>query len=689
MSTPPTPVLVPLFMTEHAPVGAWMSLIFGAPAQGVTIRQELSEFTGDLLVGVHREGAIHALPFIRNPSDYSAWQFVGPNEIQRTLSPCIDEWTAAHAGITLRVLTPQPALPNPKRSGNLQFATAPGLLLELVIDNSNSEQPAVGFIGLRTTPGIALRPLDWSSKTLRGVGQGSRWILAAAAAKEELITVQTHHLADLFSAPALDPSGPIGGIAIRVSPRTTKTVALAIAGYLPGFATQGIDARYAYTSHFPRIEAVANFLLHNRERIRESCLSFDARTAPSLNDPHKTVTCARGIRAYNASTQVIEGTALPLGAAGPASWFATIDPASARRCPLDLAADHLPWELFRNPWVIRNAFDLATTTYAYHDRVRFPEDSQSPDEWRTGGMTFARDFGFGSAYAPGASPSTQPGTSAFDGAGTSPGWSGGKMATEVLLNSIYMLTSYALLADDTPWARTRLPFARELMVSLENRDHWDPEKRNGILKADSEGAAGEEQTALATIAGAPPELTRARGNLYLAIKTFCANLLLTTYFQNNNDLHSADFSYAFAQKTAASIVAAFKDFLPANLLSTDALPGARMLAALEPLALPTYLGLTSTLAEYFPQLFQALKAHAEACLKPAPEGCMDSGSAALRLISTSPATDPGKAVAILFVLERLFQLDAGGHAPAIWDKLSNTPGQDDRLITAALYLKPA
>jgi hypothetical protein len=25
---------------------------------------------------------------------------------------------------------------------------------------------------------------------------------------------------------------------------------------------------------------------------------------------------------------------------------------------LDLAADHLPWELYRNPWFIRNIMDL-------------------------------------------------------------------------------------------------------------------------------------------------------------------------------------------------------------------------------------------------------------------------------------------------------------------------------------------
>jgi hypothetical protein len=163
-------------------------------------------------------------------------------------------------------------------------------------------------------------------------------------------------------------------------------------------------------------------------------------------------------------------------------------------------------------------------------------------------------------------------------------------------------------------------------------------------------------------------------------------LLLTTYYQNNNDLHSADYSYAFAQKTAAAITAAFNgEYLPANLLTGEG-AGVKMLAALEPLALPTYLGLTSTLAEYFPELFKALQGHAAACLKAVAEGgCVDGTT--LRLASNSAVTCPAKMVSILFVLERLFQMEA----PAgVWDALATQAAgaNDPQLITAALYARP-
>ena len=179
-------------------------------------------------------------------------------------------------------------------------------------------------------------------------------------------------------------------------PRATRTVTLVFAVYRQGLATQGLDGRYFYTNYFPRVEAAANFLLANAPRVRESCANFDARTAAACGDPHRLAVFSHAVRAFNARTQVLD-TVTPTG---PVAYFAAIAPDGPRN-PLDRIADHLPWELFRNPWVVRNVFDLATTAYAYRDQLRFPADS-TPDELRPGGMSFARDFGFATAYAPGA-----------------------------------------------------------------------------------------------------------------------------------------------------------------------------------------------------------------------------------------------------------------------------------------------
>jgi xylan 1,4-beta-xylosidase len=677
-------------LTPHAPVGAWSSLSFGTIGRGAAIQIESLDGAPnvDLVVAVQRAGQpVDALGFVEDPAAYPGWRFLSAADVKRTLTPCIDEFAAAPAaapGITLRVFTPQPALPNPKRAGNLQYAAAPGVLLEVTIDNSASDADARAVVALRRLPNAAenagrLRPLDWSSKTLVGIANAGLWLLAAAPVKDQIATLQSDNFADF--SPRLEPAANAGGIVIQVPARSTRTVNLVFAVYRQGMVTQGLDGRFFYTNYFPRLEAVANFLLANAQRLRESCANFDSRTAAAAGDPHRLAVFSHAVRAFNARTQVLDAVT----PAGPAAHFAVIAPDGPRNA-LERIADYLPWQLFRNPWVIRNIFDLATTAYAYNDQLRFPGDA-TPDELRPGGMTFARDFGFASTCAPGTSTPAAGRSSAsvFDGAGRNPGWAGGQFASEILLNALYMLTGYALMADDTPWAKTRLPFARELMASLEARDHWDPAQRTGILKAESASAGAPERTAFSNLPDCPPTLADARGNLYLAVKTFCANLLLTTYYQNNNDLHSADYSYAFAQKTAAALTAAFNaqtQSLPANLLNTQ--DSALLLAALEPLALPTYLGLTTTLEQYFPELFAALKAHAQTCLKPAPEGCLDGTT--LRLASTSPVTCPAKIVSILYVLERLFQIPA----PAgVWESLAATAATNPQTITSALYIRPA
>jgi len=702
---------VPLFQTSHAPVGAWASLVFGTPGRGVCIRNDTAgtALEADLLIALRRGNQVSAFPFVRSPGDFPDWQFLSPAAIARGLSACTDEYAAP--GITFRLLAPHAALPNPKRAGNLQFATAPGILMELQIDNTGSDDPATAFLGLALPPAASappLRPVDWTSKTLCGIAHGGQWILAAPAIKNETATLQTRALASALATPEmpLDPSATAGGIVIKIPPRSSRTIPLVFAWYAHGPVTQGIDARCMYTNYFPRMEAVANFLLQNAARVRESCDGFDSRAFAACADPHKFRILAQALRSYDASTQVVESpnppaSATPHGpaAAGPAAFFASIDPVDHRRNPLDTIADRLPWDLFRNPWVVRNLFDLATTHYAYYDRLRFPDTAAGVGgDLIPTGISFARDLGCGSAYAPGSIPAQQAdpaARSAFDAAGASPGWSGGRYSTEVLLNSIYMLTGYALLAQDTPWAKTRLPFARELLAGLENRDHPDPNQRTGILKADSALADGPEQT---SFAGESPLLANAHGSLSVALKTFCANLLLTTYFQNNNDLHSADYSYAFARKTAAAIAAAFNpetQSLPANLLSPGNSP-ALVLAALEPLALPTWLGLTSTLAEYFPELYSVLSAHVQTCIKPAPQGCFDAAAPALRLINTAAPNAPERIIPVLFVLERLFQINPETQFPGLWKSLADSLERPAahlpinlQSLAAALYLKPA
>ncbi len=123
--------------------------------------------------------------------------------------------------------------------------------------------------------------------------------------------------------------------------------------------------------------------------------------------------------------------------------------------------------------------------------------------------------------------------------------------------------------------------------------------------------------------------------------------------------------------------------------------GVRLLAAIEPLALPTWLGLTSTLQEYFPELHSVLLAHVQTCLKPLPEGCADPAGPALGLFNSAGARPSASILPVLFVLERLFQIDPEAAFPGIWKNLADAfdasagkSPMDAGALAISLFLKP-
>lgn len=643
---------VPHFMTHHAPVGAWASLTFGLPGRGVSIDHEdlAVQDTADLLLAYTQgPGRTVALPFVTGapisdqeghaaaPESATAgayrkrWSYLHPSSVRRTLTACVDTFETDR--LTLRVYTPHASIPNPKRAGFPQFSVCPGLLLELTIDNSHSDEPAHGFIGLGYRGKGRLRPMDWSTNgALVGVGLSSNWGLAARAA-EGIGTVRDNVIAAHVEngRPIVHNGGNEGGILIAVGPRETKTVQLAFGFFHGGPVTQGIEGTYYYTKFFQDLESVVTFVLKNVDRIKESCDVFDKKVAATCADETKRAILAQGLRGYYANTQLILSNNIP--------YYSVNEGQYCWRNTLDLAADHIPWELYRNPWVVRNVFDLYSAHYSYRDELVFPGDPE-PAKLQPGGLTYCHDTGSYTAYSPA-------GTSGYE----MPDHTGvySYMSSEQLLNGIYLLTSYAIASEDEPWARTRLATARELLDSLEARDHHDAAQRNGILKAESStvGVKGREIT---TYDALDPALASARGNLYIALKTWGAMLMMTAYFQQHNDNDSAQRAYNFAHLTANSLLAAFdkeKKRFPANLFETS---DTCVIAALEALAVPAVCNLKHYFAE-FPALMDALRDHARTCLQQGV--CIDAATGGMRLSSTSENTWPSKTILVLYVLETI------------------------------------
>ncbi|MFW6062030.1 MAG: glycoside hydrolase family 52 protein, partial [Planctomycetota bacterium] len=362
--------------------------------------------------------------------------------------------------------------------------------------------------------------------------------------------------------------------------------------------------------------------------------------AEACPDTRRREYVSQAIRGYAANSQLLrtpEGKRLYDVGEGQFCW----------RNTLDLAADHLPWELWRMPWVVANIFEQFVDRYSYRDEVRFPED---PENYYPGGLCFTHDMGTGTVYAPA-------GRGGYE-MPESTGYS--FMTTEELLNGVYLLAGYALATDDGDFLARHDKTARELLTSMQHRDHHEPAKRNGILKGESSkvGRTGREITSYDAL---DPALKHARGNLYIATKTWAAALLLAAVFDKAGDTDAAARARGFAARSAASLEAAFDretGAFPDNLYQPS---GSLVLAALEPLAVPHFLGLSEQMS-WEGDLQQFLAEHTRTCLAG---GCIDPATGGMRLSSGSNNSWPSKGVLCLQVMEQVLGIDVDAEYPSL------------------------
>ena len=641
-------VETPFFMMHHAPMGAWSSFTFGMPGMGVGIDHELLKVdtTGDLLVAVSRgTNDVRVMPFISGlktedyegrvaggaqPTAYRRWKIIAPQKLQRRLTPGVDEY--ASDDLRLRVYSPRFDLPDPNTGALMKDATLPAVLVEIEVDNTQSDKPAHGFLGLAYQGAGKIRPLDWSSDgQLCGIAFGGKWAIAALAKSREVFTVRSYSIASNVESgqPIIHPSGNEGGILFTVPVGKRATLVCAIGFYHPGNATQGITCRYAYTDDFADVESVCRYALNNGRRIKAAAETFDRNAASGGATERRVQLLAQASEAYYAKSSLLRDVA------GRYYWSIN-EGQFAWRNTLDLAADQLAFELWRHPWISRNVIDLFLDRYSYHDQVHFPDD---PTNRHAGGLSFTHDQGNYTSYSP-----------AGSGAYEMPGRDGvySFMTTEQLLNGIYCAAAYAIATGDRQWASRRVKEARELLISLENRDHFDPAKRDGLLKGETDRVAdGAEIT---TYDALDHSLKNSRGNIYIAVKIWCAALMLGDLLELGGDKQRAEAARVFARKTAGSLMLKFdesKHRFPPNIYIGG---NSHVMAAIEPLAVPLYCGMGAELRK-FPELIDALRAHERTGLQKGV--CLDAASGGLRLSSSSANTWPSKVALTLLAIEWL------------------------------------
>ena len=654
------------FMTQHSPAGAWASFTFGLPGHGVSLDRQTSvvKENADLYVGVSREGHLKLLPFVSGMAEVfregglnqegsttakndAPYTFIAPAQLKRHLTGAVDRFTADD--VQLAVFTPPPRWSDPQVSPILAADLCPGILLEVTIDNRAFAQPAHGFIGLKSLELGRVRAINaFEDNGLCGIARGTEWALAAQAT-DQVYTIKSFDVrrsAALGEAP-FHNVGMEGGIGFVVPAGQVVTLKVAFGVYLGGTVTAGVPGHYAYTKHFADVEAVCQGILEQANSLKAQAEAFDRTLAAQVTDAISYQTIAQAIRAYQACAQLIQ--------TDRGLCYSVSEGAYMWRNTLDLAVDHLPWELKTTPWVVRNIMEWFLDQYSFVDEVRF---EGHPGKTFAGGLSFTHDQGSYTAFA-------KPGQSMYETANMTQVHCYWHMTAEELLNGIACIAAYSLHTGDTAWLVRHAGLMDRLMTSLENRDHFEAAQRDGTLKATSQrcGELVEEST---TYDSPPLGLMRVKGNSYMTVKTLSSLVLLAELAKKMGDQSVAQRAQSMAAKTEKTLA---ELVLPEGYLQPNRYDDSnrgRVVAALEPLALVAWLGLGDELKQRS-STWALLKRHAEACV--GPQGCIDAATGGLRLNSLSSYTWVSKAITCLYVLEGVFGLPLKKEHPEVFTEL--------------------
>lgn len=642
----------PLFNTHHAPVGAWSSLTFGAPGVGMSIdvQDPGVKRTGVMMAGVANAQGIRSIGFAdmpkANPLDLtaegskesgdprmkrmlSAYGFFDEAEITRTLTPSRDVYAAGN--VTFTTYTPYDALPDPEEGDIPAVSCLPGVLMDVAVDNTQGEDDCTAFFGMMLYD--AKRVYAFEEDGLCGVRFREEWAFAAGQADGAYLTRGLDAPLLLARGEPMVHQNGAAFLCLKVPAGEKKTLTLTFSVHAREGSSGAWRTTYYYNRYFKTLLEGAKGVLDSAAQLRALSDQVDSELLHERQDPARVSLFNQAVRAYYASTQLLEDEQ------GQIHWNVA-EGAYLWRNTMDLCADHITWELRRNPWIVRSLMDEFISRYSYTDRVTFPG---LPGDY-PGGVSFTHDMGCYFTYS-------KPGYSAYERANESDKGFYFYMTTEELLNGVYCLAGYVLHTGDIGWLKKHGALLPALMESLENRDGPTPELRNGILKASScrGGGCGLEST---TYDALDHSLLEAAGNLYVFIKTWCALILLGRCCElagDHDTLSRVNAMLCKCRESSALFRSDSHPWLRANAYQD--IPGA-VAAAAEPLAVPHMLGVLHEEDE--PELICLLRAHSAACLEKGV--CWDAASGGLRLSSTSRNTWPSKSVLTIYVLENVLGL---------------------------------
>ena len=665
------------YNSQHSPAGAFASFTLGFKGASGGLGVELAgPACQNVWIGAESStpGQYQALPFYAGalksgadaePPPQDIWKSdekkraaitpFADGEITRETTPACDSWRAGD--LEFKIYSPFLSIPNPNTAdpSEVKRALIPAVFVEFSLDNTAGKSPRRAFFGyegndpysgMRRFSLPVLKAGGGVPEKISGVGQGR--VTAVFTDARGVDCALAFSVNELLAAENIADKLPFGlgttGLALMTAPAgERRTWRFAVCFYRAGVVTSGREASYLYTHHFKNIEDVARYGLENFDFYKQAAADRDKMFLHYQLSEDRRFLLSQAVKSYYGSTELlVDEYNKPL-------WI--VNEGGYRMInTLDLAVDHLFFEMRMNPWVVHSIIEqYARSYYWYNDEVKNGAGEKFP-----GGRSFAHDMGVANVFSPG-------GRSAYELRSLKGCYS--YMSQEQLVNWILCAGVYWKGTGDDTALKESQYFLEDCISSMVNRDGPNGKDLDGVMDLDScMTGSGAEITTYDNVDAA---LGRARRNSYLAVKCWAAYLALEAMFgalgpSPTESAKSAQTQAAEqAERCAATILKYVRPdgTIPALLEEGNK---ATTLSLVDGLVFPYVMGMfdDQEFINKYGGFVNALKKHFEAALN---NGCKFADGA-WKMSLTSGNSWPSKTFLCQFISEKIFGHDADAKA---------------------------
>ena len=702
------------FNAQHSPMGAFMSFTCGNHGTRGGIGLQIGQ-PGDqeLFVGFkdgdrYSGNTLKCLPFyvgaVSRAADAFLVEQAGPSEqnvkpdaepfkdgeFERSYGWATDEWRAD--GLTFTVYSPFGSIPDPAKDGKqkMRDGLLPAVVAKLVFDNTKGKTPKTAMFALnharpgsrilednlgkgrlgfafRREAGGAAELFDFTSSEKGKKTSAEPFVFMRWSASDGVR--ERHNPVHLL--------GSCPGFGFEVPAGKKYGLVIALGSYLEGFQTNGLDGRYLYTRYYKGLADVLKTALDRSGKLMTQAETLDKKLdSAKLSDDQRFI-ISHATHSYYGSTQLLEVDRQPLWVVNEGEY--------CMMNTLDLAVDHVFWELEHNPWLVRNLLDTFVKQYSYKDEVKVykaevamaahvgqidpsqapppPDEAQlnRPYDKKPGGLSFCHDMGAHNNFSP-------KGRSSYELANLTGCFS--YMTQEQLCNWILTAACYVAKTHDTKWLKRNKNVIKACLDSMINRSG-----DVGFAQYDSTKTVGGQE--ITTYDSLDHSLAQTRNNVYIAVKSWASYRALALLFRDLGSKAEQKRSEDLALKVA-SVVAdqAVDGVLPAIFEKNNPGYHSRILPAVEGCAYPLYFVKTKwakkTLDQVFgspseKRMYDVLKEHTrQLLLDPQRRSVFADGG--IKLSSTSNNSWMSKISIFMHVTRKVFHLDQDAGVAGVFRK---------------------